>query len=119
MRALRTGDSPMVTASPCPDAASLQQLLDGSLPEPRQAELARHLETCAACRSALDKLATAGRSFSGLARELRSEATAPEPGLRRVLQAAGDAADATQAEPRAVHGDDLAFLAPPAVAGHL
>ena len=53
-----------MTSSPCPDTAALQQLLDGTLPETQQAELAQHLESCASCRIALDRLATEGRSFS-------------------------------------------------------
>src|SRR5437868_1487579 len=97
-------------SSPCPDTASLQQLLDGSLPEARQTELSRHLETCASCRSALDKLATEGQSFSDLAQELQSASTAPEPGLERVLkEAAGGTPDATQAEQHEESGEDLTF----------
>src|SRR5262245_35752825 len=107
-------------SSPCPDAASLRQLLDGALPETRQAALHQHLETCVACRAALDKLATEGRSFGNLARELQRDAPAPEPGLQRVLeQAAQPLASETQAETRVSQDEDLAFLAPSSRPGHL
>jgi anti-sigma factor RsiW len=109
-----------MTPSTCPDAASLQALLDGALPEATQAELTRHLETCAACRSALDQLATDGRSFSGLARELQNDAAAPEPGLERVLsEAASTCGEETQAERRGNYDEELAFLAPSSRPGHL
>src|SRR5437868_5693842 len=107
-------------SSPCPDAASWQQLLDGTLPETQQTELTSHLESCAACRAALDKLATEGRSFGYLARELQKDATAPEPGLQRVLkQAAGASPSETRAEAVAGQDEDLAFLGPTSRPGHL
>src|SRR5436309_2545034 len=107
-------------SSPCPDTASWQQLLDGSLPETQQAELTSHLESCAACRAALDKLATEGRSFGNLARELQKDATAPEPGLQRVLkQASEPPPSVTQAEISASQDEDLAFLGPTSRLGHL
>jgi anti-sigma factor RsiW len=85
--------------SSCPELATLRQLFDGSLPEPEQGELASHLESCASCRQTLDQLASEGDSFSGLARELQHDATAPEPGLQRVLKEADAAPGATRAEP--------------------
>src|SRR6266487_2620474 len=98
----------------CPDAAALQRLLDGTLPAQAQAELSQHLDTCAPCRAALDKLATEGRSFSGLARDLKQEPHPVEPGLQRVLKEAAGSADLgeTQAETRADACEELAFLAP-------
>src|SRR5437870_5599924 len=105
----------------CPDAASLQRLLDGTLSAQAQADLSQHLDTCAPCRAALDQLATAGRSFSGLARDLKQDPPPPEPGLQRVLkEAAGSAVlGETQAEPRADAQEELAFLAPSTKPGHL
>src|SRR5688572_4668174 len=102
----------------CPPAKDLQGLLDGALPEPTQAELTAHLETCPACRTVLDKLATDGRSFSQLAPNLLHPATEPEPGLRRVL-AEGSDPDVTQAELPGAVNEDLPFLAPSAKPGHL
>jgi WD40 repeat protein/serine/threonine protein kinase len=43
----------------CPKQSELQALLDGKLPEERQAAIADHLETCQACRQRLDSLAGA------------------------------------------------------------
>jgi formylglycine-generating enzyme required for sulfatase activity len=97
----------------CPDAASLQRLLDDTLSETTQADLAQHLETCVSCRAALDKLATDGRSLLGLACDLQQNSTPPEPGLQRVLnEAVGAGPDDTQAQPRAGKNEELAFLAP-------
>src|ERR1700682_3792017 len=97
----------------CPDAASLQSLLDGTLPETGQVDLSQHLESCASCRAALDRLATDRRSVLGLARDLHKNPTAAEPGLQRVLnEAAGAFPDETQAEPSSGNHEDLAFLAP-------
>ncbi|MGI6418831.1 MAG: protein kinase domain-containing protein [Thermoguttaceae bacterium] len=43
----------------CSSESELQALLDGTLPEERQAAIADHLETCQACRGRLDSLAGA------------------------------------------------------------
>jgi uncharacterized protein (TIGR03067 family) len=110
----------MATLTPCPEPASLQQLLDGTLSQTQQAELTQHLESCAACRTTLDKLATEGRSFAALARDLGHEAAAPEPGLQRVLRdAASASSDETQADTRATQDEDLPFLAPSSQKDHL
>jgi hypothetical protein len=110
----------MVPANPCPAPESLQHLLDGTASQVQQAELTQHLEGCASCRAALDKLATEDRSLGGLARELRHEAPAPEPGLQRVLQEAAGASPAqTQAEAGTDEDEGLAFLAPSSRPGHL
>jgi hypothetical protein len=103
--------------STCPDAASLQQLLDGVLPAAAQAELSQHLAACPSCRAALDRLATGGRSFPDLAQHLQPVATAPEPGLQRVLNQAESSE--TQAESPAAADEELAFLAPPTRPGHI
>jgi anti-sigma factor RsiW len=104
----------------CPDAASLERLLDGTLPKTVQADLSQHLESCASCRAALDKLATDGRSLLGLAHALDQNPTPAEPGLQRVLnEAAGAVPGETQAEARTDKNEELAFLAPSSRPGTL
>jgi uncharacterized protein (TIGR03067 family) len=99
----------------------LQELLDGTLPEKTQTDLAAHLETCASCREALDHLATEGRSYAELARNLQQKPSAPEPGLQRVLDEATGGSEVTisQSGPRADVQHELPFLAPSAKPGHL
>jgi WD40 repeat protein len=43
--------------STCPGPDRLRRLLDGSLPEPEQADLTGHLDGCADCQRALERLA--------------------------------------------------------------
>src|SRR6516164_3058927 len=105
----------------CPDASVLQELLEGALPEDTQAEVTVHLESCAQCRTVLEKLATDGKSFSELAGHLKHSPTVPEPGLQQVLDQAASAADpvATQAEVTAEVARELPFLTPSGKPGHL
>ncbi|HVX12319.1 MAG TPA: serine/threonine-protein kinase [Pirellulales bacterium] len=48
----------------CPEADELRQLIDGSLPEPRQEECTNHLDSCECCQARLEELATAGTPLS-------------------------------------------------------
>jgi hypothetical protein len=84
--------------SPCPNTELLRQLLDASLPEPATAEVTQHLDSCADCRSALDRLAGEGPSMSAGARGLGQASTAPEPGLERVLRAPAPDLDSDASE---------------------
>jgi eukaryotic-like serine/threonine-protein kinase len=107
--------------STCPESSALQGLLDGALPENAQAELAEHLEGCPRCRAALDQLATDGRSYTDLARNLQQSSIVPEPGLQRVLDQAVSATDpaVTQGESPADVKNELPFLTPSTKPGHL
>jgi serine/threonine-protein kinase len=118
-RRLAKEKAPMRTTQTCPDPPRLHQLLDGGLPVDEQAELTRHLDTCAACRQTMERLAGPGNSWAGLARHLGEQA-APEPALRQVMEAmkgqSGGAA--TRAEPGGAESG-LDFLEPSDRPGHL
>src|SRR5438132_9132194 len=57
----------------CPDQVRWKSLLDGTLPEREQAQLAGHLDTCENCQRTLDEMAAGGKSWSGPARGLARE----------------------------------------------
>jgi len=73
----------------CPDPAVLRGLLDSSLPEPVQAEVVAHLDTCTNCQAKLEALATDGSAILATAKGANAE-TKPEhssafwPALARV-----------------------------------
>src|SRR5204863_9384440 len=52
----------------CPDVARLRGLLDSSLPDPEQAELTGHLDSCECCQEQLEELAASGSSWPPAAR---------------------------------------------------
>src|SRR5262245_36794718 len=73
----------------CPSRDVLRGLLDTSLPEPVQAEVVAHLDTCASCQTALEQIAASGSQVLELARQAatdgKPEATSAFwPALRRV-----------------------------------
>jgi anti-sigma factor RsiW len=41
--------------SPCPNAATLQQLVDGALSDTDFAQIEPHVQTCSACQEVLDR----------------------------------------------------------------
>jgi serine/threonine-protein kinase len=63
----------MVSDSSGCDPHRLRHLLDDQLPEPSQAELAEHLETCRACRRKLESLAGDASLWRDAARFLQPE----------------------------------------------
>lgn len=91
---------------PCPDSKRLRALLEDHLPPDEQAELSGHLEICAPCQAAIERLAAESRWWND-AREL-----------------AGDEASAGPA-PAEAHTDphlgppSFDFLAPPPSPGYL
>jgi uncharacterized protein (TIGR03067 family) len=105
----------------CPDRASWQQLVDGSLPEGQQAELTAHLDTCAACRSVVDGLSTVGDSMVRLAGHLRQPVSPADTALQNAINdiKSSTHTEETLAEPAGKRDEDLAFLAQPAQPGHL
>ena len=54
----------MTETKKCPDRTAWQLLLEGNLSEQTQQELTAHLDSCPACRQAVDQLAAAGQSWS-------------------------------------------------------
>ena len=50
----------------CAEPARLRRLLEGSLPEEEQVELSRHLEGCAGCQLALERLVASQQSWADL-----------------------------------------------------
>jgi WD40 repeat protein/serine/threonine protein kinase len=73
----------------CPDPAVLRGLIDSSLPEPVQAEVVAHLDSCTHCQNKLEGLATEGTAILATAKGASGEAK-PEhssafwPALARV-----------------------------------
>jgi anti-sigma factor RsiW len=67
----------------CPELPTLQALLDGVLPPRRDRRLVEHLETCLACRTALQGLAASEWSWAELPRLL-----APQPPVGPALREA-------------------------------
>jgi serine/threonine protein kinase len=94
---------------------ALRELLDGVLPDPQQATLTGHLDTCADCQETLEALAVGGESLVAEARCLAQPATPPDPALSRAInelrgQARGSSLGAAPA---------LDFLDPPENPGDL
>jgi serine/threonine protein kinase/WD40 repeat protein len=76
----------MTELATCPDRIELKDLLDGTLPDDRQAELQDHLESCFVCQAALEGLAAGKETWCGAAEKLDRCEETPEEGLRRVLE---------------------------------
>ncbi len=106
----------MTGRSSCPDGERYRQLIEGSLGEAEQAELAQHLERCAACREAYEKLAGASLALSD-PHSAGAEGPSAEPELDRMVQRflAQGGPDAAE---DAAH-EALAFLRPSHEPGHL
>jgi serine/threonine-protein kinase len=97
------------------DEPRLRSFLDDRLPEDEHAELADHLEACADCRRALERLA-AGSRFWGELRQLSERKGAP--GSRSEDQTAEYGKPAFE-EPRPELTQALAFLEPADAPGSL
>ena len=91
----------------CPNPARLQELLAGALSAAAQAELARHLDNCEACRARLDELA----NCPGAAPPAADAPPVPETVLRKALDALESVVD-SGAEPGPDTDLPLAFLDP-------
>jgi WD40 repeat protein len=115
----------MIRSRRCPEPARLQELLQGGLSGAEQAELTAHLDHCADCQGALERLA-AGRSVRAGALP-PGPAPAPDsafwPALRQIereVRAGSNSAWApTRAEAEAGPDVSLDFLAPAELAGSL
>ena len=60
----------MKTASNCPPADELQQLLTGSLSGDRQEECIRHMDSCECCQAKLESIAVDGTNLSRVVEQL-------------------------------------------------
>src|SRR5262249_16129020 len=111
----------MVPQTSCPDPRRWRGLLEGTLPEPEQAELNAHLETCAACQQTLESLAAEGESWLAAVRGLDPvEESQAEPALRQALEELqGDFGQITTRAETAGGEITLDFLAPSAKPGVL
>jgi serine/threonine-protein kinase len=101
---------------PCPQPQLLQQLLDETLPAAQQPALQAHLDSCASCQKALERLAAGGVTWDKAAQNLGAQSTHQEPALEDAvarLQNASTDPDQTRAEPAgATIPDELTFLQP-------
>jgi WD40 repeat protein/predicted Ser/Thr protein kinase len=76
----------MTQAASCPDSAELKSLLDGTLPETKQAEVNSHLETCSYCQERLQGLVAGKESWSGTAEQLSRQEQEPNADLERIME---------------------------------
>ena len=98
---------------PC-DESRLRSFLDDDLPELEHAQLAGHLDTCAACRRTLERLAAGSRLWADL------RGLAPRPGLRHT--GGGNDTETYGGPNESARSDrepSLDFLAPPTSIGSL
>ena len=59
------------STTPCPDAAILRALLDGTLPDVQQDAAQTHVDRCPACEAALRQMTAGGESWIGMAEKLK------------------------------------------------
>ena len=120
--ALCNGVDPERRSIACPRPLVLKRLLDGSLGRHEQADIEHHLETCESCQARLDEIARSGLILEGQMRNLRPDAAAHAPGLKRVIGVLKDEldpdSDATHSNVSAP-SDDLSFLDPSETPGEL
>jgi hypothetical protein len=111
----------MNTATTCPESEELRQLLDGSLPEPRQQQCTDHLSACQCCQVRLEELATAGTHLSSVCKHVEHAEPEATSAYWPALKAVGAAASPAGGTRVATRTRDLAldFLAPPSDAAYL
>jgi serine/threonine-protein kinase len=92
----------------CPDVHNWQGLLEEGRTGGDPDELARHLETCAACQNTLETLAAGPAVWDDAAQALGDQArqAGPEPALRDLVERL------KREQPPAGGTDDLSFLRP-------
>jgi serine/threonine protein kinase len=112
----------MVPQTSCPEPRRWRGLLEGTLPEPEQAELNAHLETCADCQQTLEGLAAEGESWLAAVRDLDPvEESRAEPALRQALEELQGDLGRITTQAQTTGGEEIAldFLAPSAKPGVL
>jgi serine/threonine-protein kinase len=110
-----------MTAVTCPSPERWKAHLHGTLPAAEEAELAAHLDGCTACQRFLETLTSDGDSLLDVARAVGAEPQTQETALKEAMGALRDETAGTQTTgwPAGETPADLAFLDPPAQAGHL
>jgi hypothetical protein len=107
----------------CLSPQQLQQLLNDALPAEKLQLLQAHLDDCAACQRALERLAAGGNTWDKTAQHLGADASAEEAALLQTvarLEAPPPSAQVTQAPSAAPPRDDeLYFLEPSSRPGSL
>src|SRR5262249_2897149 len=88
----------MISGTSCPDPACLAEHLRGRLPEPEEALLLVHLDTCEACQQTLESLAAGGEKLLRTARQVGQEPAAPEAGFQYVRHVLAEQGYLTEAE---------------------
>ncbi len=100
----------------CPQAKTLQQLLEEKLPADEQQAIQGHLDTCELCQKTIERLAAGGVTWDKTANNLSErpdqEPTALADAVEKLQNVSTDPLQ-TQAESAAAHlDDDIAFLQP-------
>src|SRR6266568_5124582 len=105
----------------CPDEGELRKLIDGGASPDEQAALTEHLDSCADCRAALDRLSAGRESWADVRRQLADAPEPASPALAGAMdQLEADAArEETTAEPTPAAERKLDFLDPSEVPGQL
>src|SRR5262245_41797783 len=76
----------MTARTPCPDPARLRDLLADGLPDTEQAELTGHLDICACCQEALERLATGESAVAACVRHIDRDEPAPNSAYWQALR---------------------------------
>ncbi|HTU90757.1 MAG TPA: protein kinase, partial [Gemmataceae bacterium] len=110
-----------MTATPCPDPAQLQELVNGTLAAEDEVRLTAHLDSCVSCRERLETLA--GEEFRLPAEDAEESSSSPEaePALAAVVAQLQEQ-NAGERVSMEADGDvmpTLPFLASSAHPGHL
>ena len=122
VEAVYAGFEPSARSTPCPQPSVLRRLVDGLISGHEQEEIEHHLETCESCQAKLDEIAGGGLNLQGQMRNLRPDAAADAPGLKRVIGALKDELDP---DSDVTHSNvstpsaDLSFLDPSDTPGEL
>jgi serine/threonine protein kinase len=101
-------------ANTCPSLCDWQALLDDAEPEQNQADLCRHLETCAVCQRTLDLLVAEPVAWNEACQGLGpdSRAAAQEPDLRQAMERLKEQGSPPMTEPEPTPDERLSFLRP-------
>jgi serine/threonine protein kinase len=104
----------MKITTTCPPTDELQQLLEGTLVDQRQAECTEHLDSCGCCQAKLEEIATGGTNLSQVVEKLHEAdplATSAYWPAMKALDNSGQQPVAVQPSPR-VRNLSLDFLQP-------
>src|SRR4051812_10973536 len=107
-----------MNATACPDPGRLQELIDGGLPEPEQAELTGHLDSCECCQQRLETIAAGGSPAAHCLHHCDRDRPAGDSAFWPAFRSLEAAAD-TLAEREPPGEVRLDFLDPPTSPGAL